>query len=335
MALRPSFPVDHSWLSTSFTIIFVLLFFTKYRTWLCVNLLIFISETTLQNSSYIYCSRGLLKVFCLVLFPSLSCYESFVQIREGADKPLAQLTSRCRRTESVVSLERGDCLCAELQVFSCYRGWKEACQETCTILTTWRRELPSSPPPPQGKASKEIHTILVETLGEHASSYAIVKNWVAQFKRGDFSTCVAPRPGRTKTVTTPEIIDQIHELILKDRRISTKSIAEQLGISREQVGSVIHEDLDMRKLSANWVPKCLNTDQKRQRCQSSEQLLEFFRRDPNISCCDWWSWTKPGYFITTRRQSNNQWSGVITAHLAHPKKFRVQKSAGKVLASIF
>ena len=43
---------------------------------------------------------------------------------------------------------------------------------------------------------------------------------------GDFSTCDAPRPGRPKTVTTPEIIDQIHELILEDRRISAKSIAE-------------------------------------------------------------------------------------------------------------
>jgi len=37
----------------------------------------------------------------------------------------------------------------------------------------------------------------------------------------------------------------------------------------------------MRKLSAKWVPKCLNADQKRQRCQSSEQLLQFFQRDPN------------------------------------------------------
>ena len=56
----------------------------------------------------------------------------------------------------------------------------------------------------QGNAPKEIHAILTETLGERAPSYAIVKNWVAQFKRGDFSTC---------DVTTPEIIDQIHELI--------------------------------------------------------------------------------------------------------------------------
>jgi len=137
------------------------------------------------------------------------------------------------------------------------------------------------PHPLQSKAPKEIHTILRETLGDHASSYATVKNWVAQFKRGDFYTCDAPRSGRTKTVTIPEIIDHIHEIILEDRRVSAKSIAEQLGISCERVGSIIHEDFDMRKLSTKWVPKCLNADQKRQRCQSSGKLLEFFRPDPN------------------------------------------------------
>ena len=82
-------------------------------------------------------------------------------------------------------------------------------------------------------------------------------------------------------MTTPEIIYQIHDLILENRQVSAKSIAEQLGISRERIGSTIHEDFDMRKLSAKWVPKCLNADQKRQRCLSSEQLLEVFRRDPN------------------------------------------------------
>jgi len=82
-------------------------------------------------------------------------------------------------------------------------------------------------------------------------------------------------------VTTPEIIDHIHELILEDHQISAKSIAEQLGISCEWVGSIIHEDLDMWKLSVKWVPKCLNTDQKHQRCLLSEQLLELFRSDPN------------------------------------------------------
>jgi len=133
----------------------------------------------------------------------------------------------------------------------------------------------------QGKAPKEIHTILTETLREQAPLYATVKNWVAKFKHGDFSTCDAPHPGWPETVTTPEIIDQIHELILKDCQILAKSIAEQLGISHEWGGSIIHEDLDMQKLSMKWVLKCLNMDQKHQRCQLSEQLLEFFRCNPN------------------------------------------------------
>ena len=104
---------------------------------------------------------------------------------------------------------------------------------------------------------------------------------MSQFKRGNFSTYITPRPGRQKTVTTPGIIDLTHELILEDSRISVKSIAEQPGNSREQVGSINYEVLDMRKLSAKWVPKWLNADHKRQRCQMSEQNLELFRRDSN------------------------------------------------------
>ena len=39
----------------------------------------------------------------------------------------------------------------------------------------------------QGKAPKQVHAIRTETLEEHAPLYATVKNWMAQFKRGDFS----------------------------------------------------------------------------------------------------------------------------------------------------
>jgi len=80
------------------------------------------------------------------------------------------------------------------------------------ISTTWRRGCHQVFFFLQGKALKEIHAILTEILGECAT----VKNWVVQFKRGDFSNCDAPRPGRPKTLTTLEIIDQIHELMLED-----------------------------------------------------------------------------------------------------------------------
>jgi len=184
----------------------------------------------------------------------------------------------------------------------------------------------------QGKAPKEIHVILTETLREHAPSYATIKNWVVQFKRGDFSTYDAPRPGRPKTMTTQEIIEQIHELNLEDRRISAKSIAEQLGISRERVGSIIHEGLDMRKLSAKWVPKCLNADQKRQRCQSSEQIWNFFRRDPNdfLSRLVTMDETSLYHYHPETKQQSMEWRH---SGSPRPKKFQVQKIRWKISLS--
>jgi len=180
---------------------------------------------------------------------------------------------------------------------------------------------------------EEIHAILTETLGEQASSYATIKNWVAQSERGDFSTCDAPHPGRPKTVTTPEIIDKIHELILDDCQISAKSIPE-LGISHEWVGFIIHDDLVMQKLSVKWVPKFLNADEKRQWCQSSEQILEFFWCDPNdflsrlVTMDKTWLYN---YDLETKQQSMEWWHSGSPC----PKKSRVQNSAGKVFTSIY
>jgi len=121
---------------------------------------------------------------------------------------------------------------------------------------------------------------------------------------------------------------------LEDRRISAKSIAEQLVISRERVESIIHEDFDMRKISAKWVPKCLKADQKRKRSQPSEQFWNFFRCDPNdflsrlVTMDETWLY----HYDPETKQQSVEWqhSGSL-----HTKKFRVQKSAGNFLAPIF
>ena len=129
--------------------------------------------------------------------------------------------------------------------------------------------------PLKTRRRKQFHTILSESLGNHTPLYATVKIYVAQLKRGDFSTRDAPRPGLYKTVSNPEIIDQIHELTFEDCRIFAKSITEPLSTSCEIVGSISHNDLDMWKLSALRVPKWLNAKHKRQRCQSSAQIWIF------------------------------------------------------------
>ena len=90
----------------------------------------------------------------------------------------------------------------------------------------------------------------------------------------------------------------------------------------------------MCKLSAKWVPKCLNADQKLEGYQSSEQLLDVFRRDPNdflsrmLTMDKTWSYR----YDPETKQHLTEWRH---SGSPFPKKFRVQNSAGKVLAPIF
>lgn len=53
----------------------------------------------------------------------------------------------------------------------------------------------------------------------------------ADFQRGDFETDDAARSGRSSTMLTPEIVHQVHDLILTD--LLAKTFSETLGISRE------------------------------------------------------------------------------------------------------
>ena len=89
-----------------------------------------------------------------------------------------------------------------------------------------------------------------------------------------------PRPGRPVTVTTPETIAKIHGIIMADRRVTERYIAIELGISRERVHTVIHNELQMSRVSARWVPKLLSADQKRTRHNMSKDNLAIFKANP-------------------------------------------------------
>ena len=102
------------------------------------------SEGSKLPPAGLYNHYRLVQLSMVLRFTNGSTHVLTMRIRGGAEKSLDGPTSQCRRTESIVSLEREVCSCPELQVFSCYRGWKEACQATRAISTTWRRELSSS-----------------------------------------------------------------------------------------------------------------------------------------------------------------------------------------------
>jgi len=51
----------------------------------------------------------------------------------------------------------------------------------------------------------------------------------------------------------------------ENRRLTVRSIADQVNIDRETVRKILTEDLDMRKVCAKMVPKELTEEQNQRR----------------------------------------------------------------------
>ena len=50
------------------------------------------------------------------------------------------------------------------------------------------------------------------------------------------------------TVTTPEIVTKVHDMVMGDRRVTERCIVSTVGISQEIDHSILTEILSMRKL---------------------------------------------------------------------------------------
>jgi hypothetical protein len=63
----------------------------------------------------------------------------------------------------------------------------------------------------------------------------------------------------------PEIIEQVHDVALDDWQMKVREITETISVSKECVGYILHDELDMKKLCARWMPRLLIADQKHTR----------------------------------------------------------------------
>ena len=88
----------------------------------------------------------------------------------------------------------------------------------------------------EGLMPNEIHSKFIKVYGNSSPSFSTIKKWAAEFKRGRTSLEDVPREGRPKSAITPKIIEQLHDMILDDRRMKAREISETIGISKERVG---------------------------------------------------------------------------------------------------
>ena len=52
-------------------------------------------------------------------------------------------------------------------------------------------------------------------------------------------------------------MDQVREKVLENRRLTIQEIVAEVGISTGSIHSILTEDLNLRRVSAKFVPKLL------------------------------------------------------------------------------
>jgi hypothetical protein len=118
-----------------------------------------------------------------------------------------------------------------------------------------------------GKTPKQSFQWLQKCYPTSTPSRTTVYRWFSEFKMGRTSIEDAPRSGRPKEATNSEIVKQVHRIVLSDRKVKLREIAEAVGISKERAGYILHDLLGMKKLSARWVSRLLTVFQKTTACR--------------------------------------------------------------------
>jgi transposase len=108
----------------------------------------------------------------------------------------------------------------------------------------------------EGLTPNEIHSKFIKVYGDSSPSFTTIKKWAAKFKCGCTSLEDDPREGHPKSATTPEITEQVHDMVLDDRQMKVREIAETIGISKECIGYILHEELDVKKLAQDECCTC-------------------------------------------------------------------------------
>ena len=164
-------------------------------------------------------------------------------------------------------------------------------------------------------------------------SRARVFEWHKRFKSGREEVEDDPKPGRPSTSKTADNIERVNTLVRRDRRLTVRMLAYELGMNRETVRTILTDNLGMRKVCTKMVPKLLSDDHKEHRVNVCRNILETIDEEPEflgkvITGDETWVFQ---YDPETKRQSL-QWKSPGSPR---PKKVRMSKSKIKVMLITF
>ncbi|XP_076036508.1 uncharacterized protein LOC143022255 [Oratosquilla oratoria] len=103
----------------------------------------------------------------------------------------------------------------------------------------------------------QVETIrkIKQAFGDEAMGITQIKEWYRRFKGGRTSVESETRSGRPSTSRNETVINQLRTLVMQNRGITIKELANEVGVSCASVHCIMKEDLGFRKVAAKFVPK--------------------------------------------------------------------------------
>ena len=96
----------------------------------------------------------------------------------------------------------------------------------------------------KGLNATEISKELDNVYKNSGSSHRTVPKWVAEFKDPVRAFEDAPRMGHPSTITADENIEAVERIVMRDRQISIRRLAEELAIIYE----IMNNHMGMKKV---------------------------------------------------------------------------------------
>ena len=120
------------------------------------------------------------------------------------------------------------------------------------------------------KSATQTFDSLTEAYGDGTLSITMVFKGHKAFKEGRENVEDDPRSGRPISSTNDENVEVVPAVMVKDRRLSVRMIAEETGLDRNAVHRILTDHLHMRKICAKLVPKFVRI------CREDSKMSQIF-----------------------------------------------------------
>ena len=128
-----------------------------------------------------------------------------------------------------------------------------------------------------GISAAETLRMLQKAFGDQALSRTTTFDWYKMFKEGRELVEDEERPGKEKTSADEAHVKKIKEMLLENRRLTTRELAEAVGISKGSATTIVTDILGLKRVKSRMVPKTLNFFEKERRVSICEEMISDYQ----------------------------------------------------------